>query len=240
MENKKMNTLQRKIKEIKSKLKMKIISKGSAEVKEPNYNTSDFIWVGGFQHRTLPKKRKMDANNESREQFCSDIESIISHWNKQYLGFGNTIESPAKRKRHSDIFQVPRPSNVDTKTSTPISGRKTVDSLKQISALKSHFESGPDFKIYDDYHYPETPERNVSYKNLDPGNTPAPPLPPRNMHKTTPPLVQRTYRAAKGQLRTTLKFDFNIEQQILQQITNNSGHGLRKTASYNCLNIAYA
>ena len=41
MTNQKMNTLQKKIKNVKSKLKLKIKNKRQTESKEPNYNTSD-------------------------------------------------------------------------------------------------------------------------------------------------------------------------------------------------------
>ena len=51
-----MNTLQKKIQILKSKLKLKIKNKRPTESKESNYNTSDLIWVGGFQS----EKKKMN------------------------------------------------------------------------------------------------------------------------------------------------------------------------------------
>ena len=180
-----MNTLQRKIKNLKSKLKLKIKNKRSNESKESNYNTSDFIWVGGFQSQ----KRKMNDEEGSQEDFSSDISSILRMLKKQLQE--NTMESPAKRARHSDIWQVPRQGNVDNKTSTPIPQSKTLDFQSQINAFKSHFESGPDFQIYDSYTYPVTPAQGASYRNLVRGNTPAPPLPPMNRSKNTPPKVLR-------------------------------------------------
>ena len=131
----------------------------------------------------------MNDEDECQELFCSDISSILRMLKKQLQE--NTMESPAKRARHSDIWQVPRQGNVDNKTSTPISQSKTIDFQSQIKAFKSHFESGPDFKIYDSYTYPVTPAQVASYRNLVRGNTPAPPLPLRNMSKNTPPKVLR-------------------------------------------------
>jgi hypothetical protein len=130
-------------------------------------------------------------NDDEEEDFSSDISSILRMLKKQLQE--NTMESPAKRARHSDIWQVPRQGNVDNKTSTPIPQSKTLDFQSQINAFKSHFESGPDFKIYDDYNYnyPVTPTKGASYRNLVRGNTPAPPLPPRNRSKSTPPKVLR-------------------------------------------------
>jgi hypothetical protein len=180
-----MNTLQRKIKNLKSKLKLKIKNKRMSESKESDYNTSDLIWVGDFQSR----KMKANDEEESQEHFRSDISSILRMLKKQLRE--NTMESPAKRGRHSDIWQVPRQGNVDNKTSTPIPQSKTLDFKPQIDAFKSHFESSPDFKIYDSYTYPVTPAKGASYRNLVRGNTPAPPLPPRNRSKSTPPKVLR-------------------------------------------------
>jgi hypothetical protein len=180
-----MNTLQRKIKNLKSKLKLKIKNNRTSDSKEPDYKKSDLIWVGDFQS----KNRKMNDEEESQEDFCSDISSILVMLKKQLQE--NTMESPAKYARLSDIWQVPRQSNVDNKTSTPISKSKTPSFQSQINAFKSHFESGPDFQIYDSYTYPVTPAKGASYRNLERGNTPAPPLPPRNRSKNTPPKVLR-------------------------------------------------
>ena len=61
MTNQKMNTLQRKIKKLKSKLKLKIkntLMSESKESKESDYKTSDLIWVGGFQSRKRKTKKK--------------------------------------------------------------------------------------------------------------------------------------------------------------------------------------
>ena len=127
----------------------------SKESKESDYKTSDLIWVGGFQSR----KRKMKDEEESQEDFQSDISGILRMLNNQLQE--NTKESPAKRSRHSDIWQVPRQGNVDNKTSTPISQTKTLDFQSPINAFKSDFESGPDFKIYDSYTYPVTPTQGA-------------------------------------------------------------------------------
>ena len=156
MTNLKMNTLKRKIKNLKSKLKLKIKDKRPTESKESNYNTSDFIWVGRFQS----KKRKMNDEEGSQEHFSSDISSILMMLNKQSQE--NTMESPNKHVRHSDIWQVPRQGNIDNKTSTPIPQSKTLDFQSQINTFESHFESGPDFKIYDSYTYPVTPTQGAS------------------------------------------------------------------------------
>ena len=153
----------------------------------------------------------------------------------------NTMESPAKRARHSDIWQVPRQGSVDNKTLTPIPKSKTLDFQLQINAFKSHFETGPDFKIYDDYNYPVTPTQGASYRNLVRGNTPAPPLPPRNRIKNTPPKVLRDYKLG-GELRQTLQLDFNsnIEKQIFRQLKKPTKVELRKSYSTNCLSISFA
>ena len=58
MTNQKMNTLQRKIKKLKSKLKLKIKNTLMSESKESDYKTSDLIWVGGFQSRKRKTKKK--------------------------------------------------------------------------------------------------------------------------------------------------------------------------------------
>ena len=82
---------------------------------------SDLIWVGDFQS----KNRKMNDEEESQEDFSSDISSILRMLKKQLRE--NTMESPAKLGRHSDIWQVPRQGNVDNKTSTPIQQSKTLE-----------------------------------------------------------------------------------------------------------------
>ena len=143
---------------MKVRLKQRLVSKRPKESKEPNHDTSDFIWVGGFQEKTMPQKRKM--NDDEEEDFSSDISSILRMLKKQLQE--NTMESPAKRARHSDIWQVPRQGNVDNKTSTPISQSKTLSFQSQINAFKSHFESGPDFQIYDSYTYPVTHVKGAS------------------------------------------------------------------------------
>ena len=206
MTNKKMKTLQRKIKDMKVKLKNKLVNNRPTEVKETT-NTSDFIWVGGIQ----PRKRKRNHEEEIHEHFSLDISGILSMLNKKE----NTMMSPAKRARHSDIWQVPRQGNGKNKTSTPVSQSKKLDFQPKICALNTHFESGPDFKIYDSYNYLVTPTKGPSYRNLVTGNTPTPPLPPRNNHKNTPPKVVRHGRLG-GKLRQTLHPDFNvsIEKQI--------------------------
>ena len=115
-----MNTIQRKIKNLKSKLKFKIKNKRASESKEPDKKTSDLIWVRGFQSQ----KRKMNDEEGSKEDFCSDISSILSILKNQLQE--NTMESPAKRARHSDIWQVPRQGNIDNKTLTQIPKSKTL------------------------------------------------------------------------------------------------------------------
>ena len=101
----------------------------SKESKESDYRTSKIIWDGGFQSR----KMKMNCEEETQEDFCSDISGILSMLKKQLQK--NTMESPAKRARHSDIWQVPRQGNVDNKTSTPIPKSKTLDFQSQINSF---------------------------------------------------------------------------------------------------------
>ena len=163
---------------MKTKLKLKIKSKRSVDQKASNHISSDFIWSGEDQIKTT---------QEGREHFSSDISSIVSRWNKQMQD--NNMGSPAKR--HSDIWQVPRQGTMGNKTSTPILKHKSLDFQSQINAFKEHFECGPDFKIYDDYNYLSTPKKDVSYRNLVAGNTPAPPLPPRNRQGSRPPVAAR-------------------------------------------------
>ena len=205
------------MKDIKTKLKHKMMNKRPREEKEANYNTSDFIWVGGFKS----KKRKISVEEEL---FSSDISTMLRRWSKNLQE--DMVESPAKKGRHSDIWQVPRQRNI---TSTPILQRKNLDFQPQINAFKDHFCAGPDFKIYDDYNYPDTPKKGVDYKNLEEGNTPAPPLPPRN--KDTPPPVVRNYGAR-------LDFNMNIEKQILKQLKTSTNPTFLRTYSTNCLSIS--
>ena len=175
-----------------------------------------------------------------KENFSSEISSIHCALKKQLQE--KTMESPAKRARHSDIWQVPRQGNVVHKTSTPTTRSKTLDFKSHIDAFKSHFESGPDFQIYDDhnynYNYPVTPAQGASYRNLVRGNTPAPPLPPRNRSNNTPPQVIRNCRVGGG-LRQTLQLDFNsnIEKQVFKQLRRPTKVGLRESCSTNCLSI---
>ena len=70
--------------------------------------------------------------------------------------------------------------------------KESYDFESQISLLKSNFNSGPDYKIYE--YQPVTPQKCSTYINLVPGNTPAPPLPPRYSKEDTPPMVKRNYR----------------------------------------------
>ena len=97
------------------------------------------------------------------------------------------------RPKTNDKNNVPTNSQIwvgESQSNT--NSNKICDFESQISLLKSNFHSCPDYKIYEDY--PVTPQKCSTYINLMPGNTPAPPLPPRYRKEGTPPLVQRTYR----------------------------------------------
>ena len=97
-----------------------------------------------------------------------------------------------------------------------MSPAKPIDFSAQIKTFRAFFEpNGPDFKIYDDYQYPQFPptpkpeflKRSAAaeYRNLVPGNTPAPPLPPRNISAPKPPVLYRTYKQPKINLNSNPK-----------------------------------
>ena len=154
------------VRRIKQTLRKKMVkSKKQSERKISTKNTAESIWIGEEQHV------KMDNN---KNKINSDVSKMRCRMKAKL------IESPVNTRRHSDIWQVPRQS-------TPNLERKPLD-------FKDYFCAGPDFKIYDDFNYPDpdTPKHNADYKNLVKGNTPAPPLPPRN--KDNPPPVVRIQR----------------------------------------------
>ena len=216
-------------------------SSKTSEVREESYKSTDFIWVGGFQPKTIQRKRRMSEDEDEKEEeyLSSDINTILKRWNKQLKE--DALESPAKRSRLSDVWQVPKPCRTHMKTSTPVSKSNPLNFQPQIDAFRAHFEcGGPDFKIYDDYNYPVTPKKSASYKNLESGNTPAPPLPPRNSASSpNPPSVHRR-RKSKRQDRGSdlLKFDLNanLERQFIRQTSKST---FLRSSSVNCLSLSF-
>ena len=197
--NLKISTLQRKIKDVKEKIKHRMrVRKEITEDFETNKNTSDFVWVGGFHGRnTDPKtpepssKRKLSYSEDDDVESEDDLEDVLSpatielqmawyrNFHIRFFEDEVKIRSPAKKFCH------PGSSSTPLKFSA------------QIKNFCDFFEAPqvPDFKIYDDYHYPASPlARGLDYRNLVPGHTPAPPLPPRNMTRPPPPRVIRTVR----------------------------------------------
>lgn len=212
--NLKISTLQRKIKDVKDKIKQRMRAKKDiTEDFESKRNTSDFVWVGGFHERnTDPKtpepssKRKLSYSSEDDAgESDDDIEDILSPatielqmaWYKNFhIRFFEDevkIRSPAKRLCH--------PAAVGDRRSATMSSSTPVNFSAQIKNFRDFFEvpEVPDFKIYDDYHYPASPlARDLDYRNLVAGHTPAPPLPPRNVAR--PPLPPRVFRTVRRSL----------------------------------------
>ena len=264
-----MTQLQRKIKQIKEKLKLKMMRQTEpqtevTETPEMQCDTTDFVWVGGFQSKTTVRtpaktaKRKLsfteDNQQSEREEEDQPLESspatieLQMAWYKNFRirFFEDEVASPAKRsRRHS------KEGRKEQVTSTPILGceMKSFNKVqKEINTFKTFFEPGPDFKIYDDYYYPSLPSPQADYRNLQPGNTPAPPLPPRNDVRRPlppvlrsykqrdltppppPPLMFRSYRPADlSAARRTLRFELKF---------NDRNFGLTKSFSSECLNYS--
>ena len=242
-----MSTLQRKLMDVKKKLKEKMKNKKEEEDFEPTKNSPAFVWIGGFQQKRIAEtpepmsKRKLSFSDDDEDAASEEDENILSPatielqmaWYKNFhLRFFEdevTIRSTAKRFRESEK-SIEIQSNRSQRQSAMTSSSEPKDFSAQINTFRSFFEpNGPDFKIYDDYHYPEFPttpkqdlaRRRISeYRNLVPGNTPAPPLPPRNLAAPEPPAVYRTYR--ENNLRLDLNLNF-----------------IRKSYSLECLNYSY-
>ena len=250
---------------IKEKLKLKMKARKQetsemAETSEMPADTTDFVWVGGFQSKppaSTPEKtvkRKLSFSQDQAE--CEEEElplplspatvELQMAWYKnfQIRFFEDEVPSPAKRSRRQS-----REAREHV-TSTPLAqGYNTIQ--RELNTFKAFFEAGPDFKIYDDYYYPTftSPPGEVSYRNLQPGNTPAPPLPPRNdcrlplplppvlrsfkqrnIPPPPPPLVFRSYRPADlSAAKKTLRFELNF---------NDRNFGLTKAFSSECLNYS--
>ena len=216
------STLQRKLNDVKKKLKGRMKNKKEHNILEKNENSTDFVWIGGFQER-LPRtpeplsKRKLSFSDDDEDTESEDDENILSPatielqmaWYKNFhLKFFEDeviIRSPAKKFRGAD-------TNIEIQGNkhrlSPLSTAKQIDFSAQIKTFRAFFEpNGPDFKIYDDYHYPEFPlnpkpgpvrrSAAAEYRNLVPGNTPAPPLPPRNISAPRPPILFRNYKEPK-------------------------------------------
>ena len=241
MKNRNISTLQRKIINIKEKLKDKIRSKKDNE-QSRKQDTPDFVWIGGFHQRLPPSsfetprplnKRKLSFSDddESEEESVDEMLSpatieLQMAWYKNFhiRFFEDEVKLQSPMKKPKTQFSV-----------QPTSTQKRSPSINEFSAqirtFREFFEGpahDPDFKIYDDYNYPSTPllpPRTSDYRNLVPGNTPAPPLPPRNAPIPRPPTVYRTYREAEMRTRKPLKIDANRNEIFL-----------RRSFSSNCIN----
>ena len=255
--------LHRKIKQIKEKLKLKMKARKQvestelAETSEMPGDTTDFVWVGGFQSKppaATPEKTVKRKLSFSQDQAESEAEEDLPlqmspatielqmAWYKNFKirFFEDEVPSPAKRSRRYSREKT------EQVTSTPVpQSYKTIQ--RELNTFKAFFEPGPDFKIYDDYYYPTwSSPAGVSYRNLLPGNTPAPPLPPRNEGRLTlppvlrshkqrnltppPPLIFRSFRPADlSAAKKTLRFELNF---------NDRNFGLTKAFSSECLNYS--
>ena len=240
----KLITLQRKMTDIKDKLRIRLKSKKPHPELEPNKNTSDFVWIGGFNLRTLPRtpepsmKRKLSFSDDDDEvSDDDDDDDVLSPatiqlqmaWYRNFhiRFFEDDVSVPSPSKKSKKEIKIPNRGILPTSTPVP----RPSDVQAQLKAFRHFFDpvhsgpKGPDFKIYDDYHYPSTPllNRKSDYRNLVPGNTPAPPLPPRNFQKSRPPMVFRTYKEASVD---PLKLNFNTVP-------------LKKSYSTDCLQYSY-
>ena len=263
--------LTRKIRQIKEKLKLKMKARKPespemAETSEMPADTTDFVWVGGFQSKppaTTPEKtvkRKLSFTQDQTEPEEEEelplplspatIELQMAWYKNFKIRFFEdevATASPAKRSRR---FSREKSEHI---TSTPVVPQSYNTIQRELNTFKAFFEPGPDFKIYDDYHYPTfTSPAGVSYRNLLPGNTPAPPLPPRNagwlplppvprafkQRDLSPPppppaaaaLIFRSYRPADlSAAKKTLRFELNF---------NDRNFGLTKAFSSECLNYS--
>ena len=263
--------LHRKIKQIKEKLRLKMKARKpevlTAEPSEMPADTTDFVWVGGFQskpaastpERTVKRKLSFTSSQAESEEEEEDLPLPLSPatielqmaWYKNFKirFFEDEVSSPAKRSRRLSKEKS------EQITSTPVhQSYSTIQ--RELNTFKAFFEPGPDFKIYEDYHYPTFPSPGeVSYRNLLPGNTPAPPLPPRNdgrrplppvfrsfkqrdlsplspLSPLPPPqaLIFRSYRPADlSAAKKTLRFELNF---------NDRNFGLTKAFSSECLNYS--
>ena len=215
--NLKIATLQRKFKGVKEKIKHRMkVKKDVAEELEADRNTSDFVWVGGFQGSRKPEPRIQELSSSSKRKLsCSeedesddDMEDVLSPatielqmaWYKNFhIRFFEDevkIRSPAKRLCHPRVIEDRRCNTISSSTPRDFSN--------QIRNFRDFFEvpEVPDFKIYDDYHSPASPAPppSLEYRNLVPGHTPAPPLPPRNTTRPRPPRVFRGHREVRRTL----------------------------------------
>ena len=70
--NLRFSTLQRKLNDVKKQLKGKMKTKKKHDMLEKKENTSEFIWIGGFQQR-IPKtpepmsKRKLSFSDDDED-----------------------------------------------------------------------------------------------------------------------------------------------------------------------------
>ena len=207
--NLKISTLQRKIKDVKEKIKHRIrVKKEITEDFETKKNTSDFVWVGGFHGRSTDlrtpepsSKRKLSYSEDDDGESEDDLEDVLSpatialqmawyrNFHIRFFEDEVKIRSPAKKFCHPGFVGDRRCNTMSSSTPLKFSA--------QIKNFRDFFEAPqvPDFKIYDDYHYPSSPlARDLDYRNLIPGHTPAPPLPPRQVTRPPPPRVFRPVR----------------------------------------------
>ena len=178
-----MNVLQRKLKNLLTKVNIKVIHKRKSFLKEAKESTSDIVLTSTIQSRT-PSKRK-----------SSKLYKIMERWIHQI--HSNAKNIPENKSEY--------PYNISKVKSSRV--KNHVDFQKQIAALKANSEYGPDFKIYDDNTV--TPRKCASYVNLEEGNTPAPPLPPRKPRTFIgdAPLIERN---SIPQNKKMIIYDYNL------------------------------
>ena len=164
--------LKMKLKEVRQRIKRRL---RPAKRTQEDADTSAFVWVGGFQpQRVAGPETRSRSPSPSLSPATLELQ-MAWYRNFSIRFFQDEVQPPSPAQRIQEIQpgQVGRPSEgASTQT--------------QLRAFRAMF---PDYKIYH-YHSP-TPAPGPEYRNLVPGHTPAPPLPPRNPPRSPPP-VRRT------------------------------------------------
>ena len=149
----KLSTLQRKLNDVKKKLKGRMKIKKSQDILEKKENPSEFIWIGGFQQR-MPRtpepmsKRKLSFSDDDEDAESTDDENILSPatielqmaWYKNFhLRFFEdevTIRSPAKRFRGTNTNIEIHPHGHRTAHMSPA---KPMDFSAQIKTFRVRY-----------------------------------------------------------------------------------------------------
>ena len=147
------STLQRKLNDVKKKLKGRMRVKKEQDILEKEENSSEFVWIGGFQKRLLRtpeplSKRKLSFSDDDEDTQSEDDENILSPatielqmaWYKNFhLRFFEdevTIRSPAKRFRESEK-SIEIQSNRSQRLSAMSSSSEPKDFSAQIKTFQS-------------------------------------------------------------------------------------------------------